>query len=68
MLINRKLAISEKQVYSERHIRRKYLKKNDTENMIYGGIVKSSMYVLSVLEMEKNMARKKLSNIKSENK
>ena len=32
MLINRKLTISEKQVYGERHIRRKYLKKNDTEN------------------------------------
>lgn len=39
MLINRKLTISEKQVYSERHVRRKYLKKNDTENMIYGGTV-----------------------------
>lgn len=39
MLINRKLTISEKQVYGERHIRRKYLKKNDTENMIYGGTV-----------------------------
>lgn len=39
MLINRKLTISEKQVYGERHIRRKYLMKNDTENMIYGGTV-----------------------------
>jgi len=39
MLINRKLTIREKQVYGERHIRRKYLKKNDTENMIYGGTV-----------------------------
>jgi len=39
MLINRKLTISEEQVYGERHIRRKYLKKNDTENMIYGGRV-----------------------------
>ena len=39
MLINRKLTISEQQVYCERQIRRKYLKKNDTENMIYGGTV-----------------------------